>query len=170
MRGRAPRMAIRRADESDAPAIAEVRNAAAAALTAAHGHGHWSSRTRPESVARGFSRAQVLVAVRGTSVAGTLTLQAKKPWAIDVAYFTPVPRALYLIDMAVDPKFQRRGIGRRLLEAAEEAARTLPAQALRLDAYDGLAGAGGFYARAGMREVGRVSYRGVPLVYFERLL
>jgi len=39
-----------------------------------------------------------------------------------------------------------------------------------LDAYDGAAGAGRFYAKCGFLEVGRKIYRGVPLVYFELML
>lgn len=42
--------------------------------------------------------------------------------------------------------------------------------AIRLDAYAGAAGAAGFYRAAGFREVGQVTYRGTPLVYFEMLL
>jgi hypothetical protein len=49
-------------------------------------------------------------------------------------------------------------------------ARAWPSDALRLDAYDHAAGAGPFYATCGFREVGRVTYRGVPLIYFELLL
>jgi hypothetical protein len=49
-------------------------------------------------------------------------------------------------------------------------ARAWPVDAIRLDAYDGPAGAGPFYAKCGLREVGHVVYRGVPLVYFEQLL
>jgi hypothetical protein len=49
-------------------------------------------------------------------------------------------------------------------------ARAWPSQAIRLDAYDADAGAGGFYAKCGFREVGRVTYRTVPLIYFELLL
>jgi hypothetical protein len=49
-------------------------------------------------------------------------------------------------------------------------ARAWPADAVRLDAYDAPAGAGGFYARCGYRERGRVTYRGVPLIYFEHVL
>jgi hypothetical protein len=45
-----------------------------------------------------------------------------------------------------------------------------PADAVRLDAYQGPAGAGGFYERCGFREVGRAAYRGTPLIYFELLL
>jgi hypothetical protein len=41
-----------------------------------------------------------------------------------------------------------------------------PADAVRLDAFDADAGAGGFYARCGFAERGRVD----PLVYYERLL
>jgi hypothetical protein len=36
--------------------------------------------------------------------------------------------------------------------------------------FDGEAGAGAFYAKCGFREVGRVVYRNVPLIYFEMLL
>jgi GNAT superfamily N-acetyltransferase len=70
----------------------------------------------------------------------------------------------------VDPAQQGRGIGRLLLDEADTVARAFPAQAIRLDAYDAAAGAGAFYAKCGYREVGRVTYRGTPLVYFERLL
>lgn len=48
-------------------------------------------------------------------------------------------------------------------------ARAWPSQAIRLDAYDSAAGAAGFYAGCGCREVGRVTYRRVPLIYFELL-
>ena len=79
-------------------------------------------------------------------------------------------RPLYLLAMAVAPARQRQGIGRRCLEEAKQIARAWPADAIRLDAYDAPAGAGGFYARCGCTEVGRASYRNVPLIYFECLL
>jgi GNAT superfamily N-acetyltransferase len=72
--------------------------------------------------------------------------------------------------MAVAPPLQRKGIGRRCLEHAQQVAIAWPADALRLDAYDAEAGAGAFYARCGFTEVGRASYRSTPLAYFERLL
>ncbi len=52
----------------------------------------------------------------------------------------------------------------------EVVAKARPCNAFRFDAYDEAAGAGPFYARCGFREVGRVSYRGPTLIYFERLL
>lgn len=112
----------------------------------------------------------MLVARSGIAIVGTLTLVTKKPWAIDTKYFTAVRRALYVLDMAVAPDYQRKGIGRRMLDEAAEIARTWPREAIRLDAYDAVAGAGAFYARCGYREVGRVTYRGTPLVYFEYLV
>ena len=72
--------------------------------------------------------------------------------------------------MAVAPSHQRSGIGRLLLEEAKTIARRRPADAIRLDAYDAPAGAGGFYVKCGFREAGRSTCQGIPLIYFELLL
>jgi hypothetical protein len=48
--------------------------------------------------------------------------------------------------------------------------RNKAADAVRLDAYDAPAGAGGFYEKCGFLEVGRVIYRETPLIYYELLL
>jgi GNAT superfamily N-acetyltransferase len=166
----AARISVRTAEPPDAAALAILRTEAAADLTARFGSGHWSGTATERGVLRGILTSRVLVAHRGARLLGTLRLATKKPWAIDVTYFTPVARALYLSDMAVAPEHQRHGVGRRLLEAAFETARTWPAQAIRLDAYDAPAGASRFYARCGLQECGRVIYRTVPLRYFERVI
>ena len=57
-----------------------------------------------------------------------------------------------------------------MLDEAKEIARAWPGDAIRLDAYDAAAGAGEFYAKCGFREVGRATYRGTPLIYFELML
>ena len=72
--------------------------------------------------------------------------------------------------MAVELAFQHRGIGRAVLEEARLIAIDWPADAIRLDAYDFAGGAGGFYAKCGFREMGRVTYRKTPLIYYELLL
>jgi GNAT superfamily N-acetyltransferase len=167
---RSARAAVRVGVPADALAIAALRTAVAGDLTARYGPGHWSGCATERGVLLGIRTSRVLVAHRGTTILGTLRLATKKPWAIDVAYFTAVPRPLYLMDMAVMPGHQGRGVGRRLLEAAAEAARAWPAQAIRLDAYDAPAGAGGFYESCGYTARGHVVYRGVPLLYYERVL
>lgn len=160
-------MRFSRATAAGAPAIADLRAAAAEKLTADFGHGHWSSITNEAAVKRDLKALTVLVARDRNKIVATLTLTTKKPWAIDPAYFTPCKKALYLINMAVHPRRQRRGIGRALMAEALRVARELPADAIRLDAYDTDAGAGEFYRRCGYRPAGKKTYRGVPLVYFE---
>ena len=154
----------------DAPAIAALQNAAAGALTARFGEGHWSALTTERAAALSMRHARVRIGRAGKRVLTVLRLATKKPWAIDVAYFTPVKRPLYLTGMAVSVPHQRQGLGRQALEDARAVAAAWPAHAIRLDAYDAEAGAGRFYARCGYVERGRVRYRGNPLLYYELLL
>lgn len=154
----------------DAAGIAAMRAAAARTLTARYGSGPWSGEPTARWVRFRMRRESVLVArARGRLVA-TLVLCRTKPWSIDRSRFSRVARPLYLVEMAVDPARQRRGVGRACLAAAERLARARGADALFLDSYDARAGAGGFYRACGYRRVGRATYRGVPLVYWERLL
>jgi GNAT superfamily N-acetyltransferase len=158
------------ATRTDAPALAALQCAVAEDLTERYGNGPWSWHTTEKGVLLGMRRSRVLVARREKTIVGTLHLPTKKPWAIDVAYFTPAEKALYLIGMAVLPAMQRLGIGRQLIREAVKQARAWPVDAIRLDAFDAEAGAGAFYAKCGFREVGRVTYRKAPLVYFEMVL
>ena len=155
----------------DAPALAALHTAVAEDLTRRYGKGHWSSPVSEKSVLHGMRTSKVFVAQDGSgSIIATLRLATKKPWAIDRSYFRECRRPLYLTDMAVAPNLQHQGIGRLCLEEADRIGREWPADAIRLDAYDAEAGAGGFYGKCGFQEVGRVTYRGTPLIYFERLL
>ena len=156
--------------EADAPALAALRTAVAERLTWQFGRGHWSSTASEAGVLSGMRGSRVLVARDSERIVGTLALAARKPWAIDPAFFTPARAPLYLTDMAVDPSVQRTGIGRRLIDEAVAVARSQGSDAIRLDAYDAAAGAGDFYAKCGFRETGRVTYRNTPLVYFEMVL
>jgi GNAT superfamily N-acetyltransferase len=114
--------------------------------------------------------SRVLVALHPRRLVGTLRMDPKNPWAIDLRYFTPVPKAVYLHDVDVSPERQHRGIGRALIERAKAEARQWSVDAIRVDAYDGPSGAAPFYRKCGFTEVGRAVYRGVPLVYFELVL
>ena len=166
------RLKFRDAKTADAPVIAAIQNAAAGALTARFGAGHWSTLVteRGAAIAQRHARVRVGVGVSGKRILTVLRLATKKPWAIDVSYFTPVKRPLYLTGMAVSVEHQGHGLGRLAIEDARDVARSWPADAIRLDAYDALAGAAEFYVKCGFRERGRVVYRGDPLVYYELLL
>lgn len=162
------KISVKSAGQADAAEIAALRNAAGEHLS--HLHGVRASCVTEKSVLRGIMTDRVLLArARGQAVA-TLRLATKKPWAIDLSYFTAVHRALYLHDMAVEPSRQGEGVGRLLVEEAKAQARAWPSQAIRLDAYDAAHGAGAFYAKCGFIEVGKATYRKTPLVYFELLL
>lgn len=155
---------------ADVSSIVSLRMSVAQDLTRRHGRGHWSSWATEKGVQRAIKTSRLLVARRGADVVGTVRIAAKKPWAIDVAYFTMVSKAVYLHDLAVALDARGRGAGRLLVEEAKAVARVWPSNAIRLDAYDHPAGAAAFYVKCGFRQVGSVAYRGVPLVYLELLL
>jgi GNAT superfamily N-acetyltransferase len=161
---------FRDATPDDAPVLAALQNAAAGALTAQFGEGHWSSFVTERGTLLAQRHARARVGCSGKRLLTVLRLATKKPWAINVSYFTPVKRPLYLTGMAVSVAHQGQGLGRLALEDARAVASAWPADAIRLDAYDAEEGAGPFYARCGFRERGRVVYKGTPLVYYELLL
>lgn len=161
------------ATPADATELAVLHTAVAEDLSRRFGHGFWSTPTSERGILASmrlpkFSR--ILVARSSRRIAGTLRLATKKPWAIDTAYFIPTARPLYLTGMAVHPEFQSQGVGRQLMKAAEDAARAWPADVIRLDSFDAVAGAGAFYAKCGYREIAHVVYKNDPLIYFELVL
>ena len=164
------RLTFRDATPEDAAVTAGLQNAAAGALTARFGEGPWSSLVTERGAELAQRHARVRVGRAGRRVLTVLRLATKKPWAIDVSYFTPVKRPLYLTGMAVSVAHQGKGLGRLALDDGVAVARAWPADAIRLDAYDAPAGSGQFYAKCGFRERGRVAYKGDPLVYYELLL
>jgi len=164
------RLELRSATVKDLAALTGLHTAVRGDLTARHGKGPWSSHITERGVSFTLRNAQVYVVEQRGTILATLTLATKKPWAIDRAYFTPIPRPLYLTGMAVRPECQRQGIGRESLILVREIVRAWPAQGIFLDAFDAPAGAGDFYRKCGFKEVGRVKYRNVPLIYFEALV
>jgi GNAT superfamily N-acetyltransferase len=163
-------LSFRFANEADARALLKLRLDVDADQKRRFGKDGWSTTISENSVARGLRFSRILVATQRGRIVGALRMETKKPWAVDLKYFTPVAKAVYLHDVNVDPRLQRSGIGRRLMERAKVAAREWPVGAIRLDAYDGPSGGGPFYEKCGFRQVGRAVYRHVPLVYFELLL
>ena len=154
----------------DAAAIAALKNEAALQLTSLYGKGHWSNQCTEKGVLYGMKgNTKVLTAKHNNIIVGTLALITRKPLSINVDYFTKTEHPLYLVDMAVHPAWQRKGIGKYMIENINPLVTAWPAQALRLDAYDNAAGAGGFYKKCGFTEKGRMLYKNNPLIYFEML-
>ncbi len=164
------RLKLQPATTDHAESIAALRVAIAENLTARHGPGPWSAAGTIKGVLFDLRNSSVYVATRRNRVIATLNLCTKKPWAIDRKYFSICKRPLYLVSMAVHPDWQRQGIGRLCAAEAVKLAKQWPGDAIFLDAYDAAAGAGEFYRKCGFREVGRVTYRNAPLIYFELLV
>ena len=164
------RLSFAVASETDASLVAALRGRAARDLTDRFGPGHWSGEATASGVVAGMLDSRVFIVRHGAAIVATFRVSAVKPWTMRDACFTPRQQPLYLTDMAVVPELQGRGIGRRCLSHAVKCARQWPADAIRLDAYDTDAGAGVFYEKCGFKEVARMIQRGVPLVYYERLI
>jgi GNAT superfamily N-acetyltransferase len=158
------------AQSRDAGAIAALRNAVAEHMAERFGPGQWSAPTSRAEVLRQIRASQVLVAWDAGNIVGTLRLATVNPRAMASAGFTPVQTALYIFGLVVAPDYQRTGIGRRLVEAAQEQSRQRRADALWLDTVDGQAGAGPFYLRCGFRRVTPASQGKVPVIYYEWLV
>ena len=162
------RLRFRDAALDDVAVIAALQNAAAGGLTARFGVGNWSSLVTERSAALAQRHARVRVGRLGRRIVTVLRLATKKPWAIDVRYFTAAKRPVYITGVTVSVAHQQQGFGKLAMDDAITIARGT-ADAIRLDAYDSPAGAGDFYAKCGFTERGRVVYRGDPLVYYEML-
>ena len=164
------KLSFRDAKLEDVPVIAALYNATAGVLAAKFGDGPWARLGTERGAELSLQHARVRVGRMGKKIYTVLRLAPKKPWAIDVAYFTAAKKPVYLTGMAVSVAHQGQGLGRLALVDAIKTASAWPADAIRLDAWDAEAGAGGFYAKCGFTERGRVVYRGAPLAYYEVLL
>jgi ribosomal protein S18 acetylase RimI-like enzyme len=164
------KVTLKQATPAQAVAIMKLRMATNEKLTRDCGRGPWSSTVTEKGVLFGMRNGRVYIAREGRTIIGSLQLTTKKPWAIDQSYFSKSEQPLYLLAMAVAPDRQRQGVGRAMLEDVKRIAKAWPGDAIRLDAYDLSGGGGGFYAKCGYREMGRVTYRSAPLIYYELLL
>jgi GNAT superfamily N-acetyltransferase len=156
------------ATPADAEELAALRNAVAADQFQRFGVKSFNTTSR--GILCDLRWGEILIARHKKQIVGSLVLVRKKPWAIDVSYFTPVEHPLYVRAMNTLPSFQRRGAGRRLLKAALAFAKRSGCDAVRLDAFDAPHGAGDFYLKCGFAGRGRTIYRNTPILYFEHLL
>lgn len=164
------RIRLRSATADDASDLTRMREAANLRLKEQFGDGYWVGKPTERAALCDIRLSMVYIARHRGRLIASLALQWKKPWAIDRAFLTPQRKRLFLTRMAVDPQYQRQGIGRQCLDEARRIAKEQKADSICLDAFDCAAGAGPFYARCGFREIGRAAYRTIPLIYYETIL
>ena len=162
---------LRAALAGDVRGVREILAAAANDLTTRFGVAHWSAIPSMEALRKYADQGDLYVVEAEADAIGTLRLTDRKIGFYRSEWFAnPKDNAAYLLDMAIDPRHQRRGIGRRSMRLAEELARAKGSRAIRLDAYAGPAGAGRFYAKCGYRLVHAGEFNGVALEYYETLI
>lgn len=76
------------ATDADASAIAALRTAAAVHLSERFGKGHWSASITEKGVRRALQHSKIVFGRSGADIIAVARLATKKPWAIDVSYFT----------------------------------------------------------------------------------
>ena len=167
---RSKRFSMKLGTADEAVTLAALHTAVAEELTRLYGRGAWSTKTSERGVLHAMRTSRVFVAREGARDCRHSATGDQEALGDRYPLFFALHRPLYLVGMAVTPTRQRQGLGRKCLEEATRIARGWPADAVRLDAFDADAGAGGFYAKCGWSEVGRTSYRNTPLIYYEFLL
>jgi len=100
---------------------------------------------------------QVFVAERAGLVVGVLVLAA-------------TPEGFLLENIAVDPQFQGKGVGRRMLEFAESEARRRGFESLYLYTHEKMAENRALYAKIGYVEYDRRVDNGLARVYLRKRL
>jgi GNAT superfamily N-acetyltransferase len=166
-----PMVSLRKAGGDDIKLVRAILAAAAADLVTRFGSGHWSTVRSAESLQKRASNGALYIIEADSSAVGTLQLTSRKTGFYREEWFAPRQGTVgYLLDMAVHPDHQQRGIGRRSMELVESLARLAGLRAIRLDAYRGPAGAGEFYKKCGYASVHKGEMREVPLEYFEKTL
>jgi GNAT superfamily N-acetyltransferase len=162
------------ATPADAEELAALRNAVATDQLQRFGVKSFNTTSR--GILCDLRWGEILVARRKNSkekvdqIVSSLLLVKKKPWAIDVSYFTPVEHPLYVRAMNTLPSFQHQGAGSRLLQYALKMAKRNGCDVVRLDAFDAPHGAGDFYLKCGFAPRGGALFRATPHLYFEYLL
>jgi len=148
----APGVTVRRlpADAARDPELVEQISALANEVYAVAEAGFWqpgAARTTPEEIAAAIRAVQLIVAMAGT-VVGVIRTQVDGP---DASFGM----------LAVDPAHRDRGVGRRLVRAAEDGARRAGAEQMHLEVLTptaresgGKAELGRWYERLGYRYAG----------------
>jgi len=111
------------------------------------------------------------VEVRGGEPVATFTAGCDAPHYLDLSlWLNDAEPSLYLTQLAVSPKLQRRGIGRACIAAVERLALEHCYRSIRLDAAEAHAELLDWYLDLGYRESCRYEAFGTRMVGFEKLV
>ena len=144
--------AIRRAVEADAAAVGALTRRA---------YAKWVAVIGREPLPMGFDHG---AAIRD-DVVEVMELDGR---IVGVAHLVVEAEALVLENLAIEPDLAGRGLGRRLLAAAEGVARDLGRRRLRLYTNARFTANLGFYARAGYGVDREEPFRGGVVVHMSR--
>jgi GNAT superfamily N-acetyltransferase len=112
----------------------------------------------PTTTRQRIKRGDCFVAVANRRIVGTITLQAPDPSAPIRCYRAPDVASIH--QFAVDPDYQRSGIGRALLQVAATWARARRFVELALDTPTPLGPLRDYYVRQGFRLIGLAQLMG----------
>jgi ribosomal protein S18 acetylase RimI-like enzyme len=117
------------------------------------------------------SRSLYVLELKNICMAAVTLDGEQEPAYLDVPWMGGEP-ALVVHRLCVDPAFQGKGIGSRMMDFAEEYARQNAYVSIRLDAYSGNPKAVCLYERRGYRKTGQVYFprRTMPFSCYEKML
>ena len=143
------------------PAVAGDAEAVTAITTAAYSKyiARMGRKPRPMTVDYGEIIAEHAV---------WLLCEVERP--VGVLVLMAEPEAMLIYSVAVDPDYQKRGLGRRLLALAEEQARAAGYQRIRLYTNEHMVENIALYQRLGYAETGREPVAGTVLVHMAKSL
>lgn len=152
-------MNISCAEEADIDAImALVRDAVR--LKRKNGDDQWDD-TYPnrELIAQDISGGTLFKITDGDNVLGIMVLNEEQPPPYFTISWDDVGRPLVVHRLCIDPRFQGRGLARRLMLFAEEHAASNGYRSIRLDTYSGNRAAQALFESLDYQPVGDVSLR-----------
>ncbi len=160
-----------------AKAIESMRNAASADLTAKLGPGHWGGLARIQSIREriraadpgALRRMTLFVATHNGGALGSIAVSTWPPGFWKRQYWRdPKATGLGVFGLTVFPEHQGKGLGKLLMEGAEQEARSHGIPYVRLDAYSVNPFSNGFYQAIGYEECGDIEVHGCALVQYEK--
>ncbi|HTB34589.1 MAG TPA: GNAT family N-acetyltransferase [bacterium] len=159
---------VRDLKADDAPRVLALLREVAQSLKK-RGSLQWASFLEggEDIVARRFREGSVILAERGGQDAGCMVLQNQDGFWDELG---KDGTALWVHSLAVRPAFNKRGLGKALLDLAGSLARAKGKAFLRLDVYDGNTKLKAYYARLGFQPAAAKAWGSAQIRLMEKPL